>query len=197
MLKVGGRGRRAGLATIAVAAALLSAVVVSGSQGATGDACTTPVFEGGIDLVFGRATSQAAADRITQRAIGVGFQGVKTVRDTCAVWKSALRGLHDFDVSVGVQSEARTVGLFPTIECTRAQEIGQLQAIFGTAPTPAELQTIIDRANSFGYVGIKTKTGPCGGYQAYVAGFSSVGEAQGFAQTATERTGLQVTIVKA
>lgn len=191
------RSTRAAVALVAVAAAVLLSVGVSGSHGATGDACTTPVFESGIDLVFGRANSQAAADTITQRAETVGFKGVKTVRETCAVWKSALRGLHDFDVAVGIQDEARTVGLFPTVECVRQQEIGQLQAIFGTARTPEDLQQTIDTANSHGYPGLKTKTAPCGGYQAYVAGFSSRAEADSFAQTASQRTGLQVTIIKA
>jgi hypothetical protein len=191
------RSKRAVVAAVALAAALLPVVGVSGSQGATRDTCTTPVFEGGIDLVFGRATSQAAADALTQRAESVGFKGVKTVRDTCAIWKSALRGLHDFDTAVGIQDEARPVGLSPTVECVRAQEIGQLQAIFGTARTLADLEPIIDRANSFGYPGLKTKTAPCGGYQAFVAGFSSRAEADGFAQTATQRTGLHVTIIKA
>jgi hypothetical protein len=191
------RSTRAAVAVVTVAAAALLSVGVAGSHGATGDACTTPVFEGGLDLVFGRASSQAAADVITQRAETVGFKGVKTVRDTCAVWKSALRGLHDFDVAVAIQSEARPVGLSPTIECVRAQEIGQVQAIFGTAPTQADLQTVIDTANSHGYPGLKTRTAPCGGYQAYVAGFSSQAEAEGFAQTASERTGLQVTVIRA
>jgi hypothetical protein len=45
--------------------------------------------------------------------------------------------------------------------------------------------------------GLKIKRAPCGGYQAYVAGFSSKAQAFEFAQTARERTGLPVTIIKA
>jgi hypothetical protein len=172
-------------------------VAGSGSAGVLRDACTTPVFQNGLDVVFGRASTQAGADRITRKATGVGFQGVKTVRDSCRVWKSALRGINSYDVAVGVQSEARRVHLFPTIECTKAQEIGQFQAIFGTRRTLADLQDVINQASSKGYTGIKTKPAPCGGYQAYVSGFTSQGEAEGFAQVATQRTGLQVFAIKA
>ena len=119
------------------------------------------------------------------------------MRDTCKVWKSALRGLNSFDVAVGVQSEARRVRLNPTVECVKAQEIGQFQAVFGTRRTIADLQGIIDQASSKGYTGIRTKTAPCGGYQAYVTGFSSQSEAEGFAELATQRTGLKVFAIKA
>ena len=191
------RGWRLGVAALVLAIAAIPTVAGSGSAGVLQDSCTTPVFQNGIDVVFGRASTQAAADRITRKATGVGFQGVKTVRDTCKVWKSALRGLNSYDVAVGVQSEARRVRLFPTVECVKAQEIGQFQAVFGTRRTIADLQSVIDQASSKGYTGIKTKTAPCGGYQAYVTGFSSQSEAEGFAQTASQRTGLRVFAIKA
>ena len=191
------RGWRLGVAALVLAIAAIPVVAGSGSAGVLQDSCTTPVYQNGIDVVFGRASTQAAADRITRKATGVGFQGVKTVRDTCKVWKSALRGLNSFDVAVGVQSEARRVRLNPTVECVKAQEIGQFQAVFGTRRTIADLQGIIDQASSKGYTGIRTKTAPCGGYQAYVTGFSSQSEAEGFAAEATQRTGLRVFAIKA
>ncbi|MFY9581017.1 MAG: hypothetical protein WAQ33_17030 [Gaiellaceae bacterium] len=190
-------GKRLGIVTLALAAALIAVVVGSGSAGVLQDSCTTPVYQNGLDVVFGRASTQAAAERITKRAETVGFQGVKTVRDTCRLWKSAFRGLNSFDTAVGLQAEARTVRLFPTIECVLAQEIGQFQAIFGTRRTLSDLQALVEQANSFGYVGLKTKTAPCGGYQAYVAGFKSRPDAEDFAQTASQRTGLKVVVIKA
>lgn len=161
------------------------------------DSCTTPVYQNGLDVVFGRASTQTKADQITRKAVSVGFKGVVTVRDTCAVWKSALRGLNSYDVAVGVQSEARRVRLHPTIECVRAQEIGQLQAIFGTRRTLSDLQALLDLAARYGYTNLKTKTAPCGGYQAYIAGFTSRAQADGFAQEVSQRTGLHVVIIKA
>jgi hypothetical protein len=182
---------------LAAAAVTIPTVAGSGSAGVLQDACTTPVYQNGLDVVFGRASTQAAADRITKKATGIGFQGVKTVRDTCRVWKSALRGINSYDVAVGVQSEARRVRLFPTVECVRAQEIGQFQAVFGTRRTLADLQDVINQASSKGYTGIRTKTAPCGGYEAYVTGFSNQGEAEEFALVATQRTGLKVFAIKA
>jgi hypothetical protein len=185
------------LALLLLAAALTLAAGVSGAPAKQQQACETPVFENGLDLVFGRARSKAAADRITQQSVTVGFKGVETVQESCTVWKAVLRGLDSFSTAVGVQAEARTVKRFPTIECVTAQQTGQLQAIFGTLPTISELNGVIARANSFGYIGLKIKRAPCGGFQAYVAGFSDKAQALGFAQTASERTGLSVTIIKA
>ena len=185
------------LSLLLLAAALILAAGVSGASAKQQQGCGTPVYENGLDLVFGRAKSPAAADKITQRAVTVGFKGVKTVQESCTVWKAVLRGLDSFPTAVGVQAEARTVHHFPTIECVTAEQTGQLQAIFGTRPTIGELNAVIARANSFGYVGLKIKRAPCGGYQAYVAGFSNKAQALEFAQTARERSGLPVTIIKA
>jgi hypothetical protein len=192
------RGKRVALPAVTLAVAFAAALLVTtGSASVSQDSCTTPSFQNGIDVVFGRAKTQAAADRITQRAQAVGFKDTKTVRDTCAQWKSALRGLDSYDTAVGVQTEARRVKLFPTVECVLQQEIGQLQAIFGTRRTLADLQAVVSQAASFGYVGLKTKRAPCGGYQAYIAGFKSRAEADSFAQTASQRSGLKVFIIKA
>ena len=185
------------LSLFLLATTLILAGGVSGAPAKQKQGCETPVYENGLDLVFGRAKSQAAADKIAQLAVTVGFKGVQTVQESCTVWKAVLRGLDSFSTAVEVQAEARTVRKFPTIECVTSQQTGQLQAIFGTRPTIGELNAVIARANSFGYVGLKTKRAPCGGYQAYVAGFSDKAQAFEFAQTATERTGLHVTIIKA
>jgi hypothetical protein len=192
------------LSLFPLAAALILAGGVSVAGGVSSapakqhQACETPVYENGLDLVFGRAKSQAAADKIAQQAVTVGFKGVKTVQESCTVWKAVLRGpLVSFSTAVGVQAEARTVHRFPTIECVTARQTGQLQAIFGTLPTIGELNAVIARANRFGYIDLKIKRAPCGGYQAYVAGFRDKAQAFEFAQTARERTGLPVTIIKA
>jgi hypothetical protein len=186
------------LAILVLAAALVGAGEVAGAtKKPQRDGCSTQVFQNGLDVVFGRARTQAAADRITQRAQHVGFTAVRTVRDSCTQWMAVLRGLDSWDTAVGVQAEARTVRLSPTVECVRADEVGQLQAIFATRRTLDDLADVIQRAKSFGYVGLKTKRGPCGGYQAYVAGFKSKAEAEDFARTAKERTGLAVRVIKA
>jgi hypothetical protein len=191
------RGKKLGLATLVLASAFVASLVGTGAASIAQDQCTTPVFQNGLDVVFGRTTTQAAADRLTQRAEAVGFKGVKTVRDTCRTWKSAFRGINSYDTAVGLQTEARRVKLFPTIECVLQQEIGQLQAIFGTRRTLDDIQAVVSQARNFGYVGLKTKPAPCGGFQAYIAGFKSRDEAEDFARTASQRSGLHVFIIKA
>jgi hypothetical protein len=186
------------LTAIATAvAALMLAAGVSGAPNAEQQGCETPVYQNGLDVVFIRATTQASADRRTAEVTRIGFKGVKTVRESCSSWLSVLRGVDNYSAAVGVQAEARRVSYYPTIECVLAQEIGQIQAIFGTRPTMDELNDVIATANRFGYIGIKTKRAPCGGYQAYVAGFTSKTQALDFAKTASERTGLHVVVVKA
>ena len=191
------RPRGIAVFALALAATVFPGAVASGSPSVRGDTCTTPVFQNGLDVVFGRAPTQAKADKITRQALTDGFKGAQTVRDTCNVWKSALRGLNSYDAAVGVQAEARHAHLFPTIECVKAEEIGQLQAIFGTRRTLADLRAVLDQAARFGYTNLKTKTAPCGGYQAYVAGFTSRAQADSFAQEASQRSGLHVVIIKA
>jgi hypothetical protein len=180
---------------VAVALALVSGVSAESAQVAQG--CETPVYTNGLDVVFGRYPTKAGADRRTNEVKRLGFANVQTVQETCKVWKSALRGIESYSVAVGVQSEARRVLYYPTIECVVAQEIGQYQAIFGTRATKDELASVISTAARFGYVGLKTKPAPCGGYQAYVAGFTSRAQASDFARTASDRSGLDVIVIKA
>lgn len=180
-----------------VAVALALAAGVSAGSAQVQQGCETPVYKNGLDVVFGRYATKAGAEHRTNEVKRIGFAGVVTVQESCKVWMSALRGIESYSSAVGVQSEARRVKYYPTVECVVAQEIGQLQAIFGTRATMDELAGVISTASRFGYVGIKTKPAPCGGYQAYVAGFTSRAQAAEFAQTASERTGLDVQIIKA
>jgi hypothetical protein len=186
--------------TLLVSALAAVAVLTTGAGGATSaskQSCETPVFQNGLELVFGRAKSRAAADRITATATRTGFKGVTTVQENCTTWKSVMRGIDSYDALVGVQAEARPVGLSPTLECLTAQEIGQVQVIFGTRASVSELGDVIRRAGNFGYVGLKTKRAPCGGYQAYIAGFRDRGQAIDYAKEASDRTGLRVFAIKA
>ena len=185
------------IGALAAALTLLVCGLSSAATAARSQGCETPAFQNGLDVVFGRAKTRAGADAITARAQRSGFRGVTTLQESCNVWKSAFRGLDSFQTAVALQTEARRAKLKPTIECVKAQQIGQLQAIFGTRATAGELDDVIQRARSFGYVGLKTKRAPCGGYQAYVAGFRDRGQAEDFAQTARQRTGLPVSIILA
>jgi hypothetical protein len=180
-----------------VAAALALVAGVSAGSAQVQQGCETPVYKNGLDVNFGRYSTKAGADRRTVEVKRLGFDSVQTVQESCKVWKSVLRGVESYSSAVGVQSEARRVKYFPTIECIVAQEIGQLQAIFGTRPTMDELAGVISTAARFGYVNLKTKPAPCGGYQAYVAGFTSIAQAKDFAKTASERSGLDVFVIKA
>src|SRR5438034_1862125 len=188
--------------TLSIAVAALAAAIVlvsglSGSATAARRACVTQIYQNGLDVVFGRANTQAKADVITGRAQRIGFSAVKTVQESCNVWKAVFRGIDSYQIAVSLQSEARRGRMNPTVECVKADQIGQIQAVFGTRPTLGELDAVIQRARSFGYVGMKTKRAPCGGYQAYIAGFTDRAQAEDFVQTARQRTGLPVALIVA
>jgi hypothetical protein len=190
-------GRLPSLVFGVVAAVLALAAGASAGSAQVQQGCETPVYKNGLDVVFGRYSTKAGADRRTAEVKRLGFANVQTAQESCKVWKSALRGIESYSSAVGVQSEARRVKYYPTIECMVAQEIGQIQAIFGTRATMDELAGVISTAAKYGYVGLKTKPAPCGGYQAYVAGFTSKAQATDFAKTASERSGLDVFVIKA
>jgi hypothetical protein len=190
-------GRLPSLVFGVVAAVLALAAGASAGSAQVQQGCETPVYKNGLDVVFGRYSTKAGADRRTAEVKRLGFANVQTAQESCKVWKSALRGIESYSSAVGVQSEARRVKYYPTIECMVAQEIGQIQAIFGTRATMDELAGVISTAAKYGYVGLKTKPAPCGGYQAYVAGFTSRAQAGDFAKTASERSGLDVFVIKA
>ena len=183
------------IAVASLAAALVLVSGLSGSATAARQACATQVYQNGLDVVFGRTNTQAKANAITARAQRVGFSAAKTVQLACNVWAGVMRGLDNYATAVAVQSEARRAKMTPTVECVKADQIGQLQAVFGTTPTSGGLDAVIQRANSFGYVGLKTKRAPCGGYQAYVAGFTDRAQADDFVRTARQRTGLPVALI--
>ena len=97
------RGRLAlrPLLVVAAAAALVGLTLTGGVSGATTkqQQCETPVFQNGLELVFGRAKTRAAADRITANAAHVGFKGMQTVQESCTTWKSVLRGIESYDAA--------------------------------------------------------------------------------------------------
>ena len=72
--------------TLSIAIALVAAALVlvsglSGSATAARHACATQVYQNGLDVVFGRANTQAKADAITARAQRVGFSPSNRKRD--------------------------------------------------------------------------------------------------------------------
>ena len=113
--------RRVGLAAAIVVVPLLAypAVTMAGGlpQFPTRDECVRPAVEGEpVDVVYGRFDSPVDAAELLERVLTVGFIGAETLVDACGRWKVVLEGVPSLEIARGVQEEAATVDLEPTLE---------------------------------------------------------------------------------
>jgi hypothetical protein len=181
------QGARLIAVTVGLAAFVAAALPGIGSSSAKRPAqsCAREEFVSGLEVVFGHAKTEAKADALRRLAVVKGFQNANIIPG--CDFRVVVRGFETFDQAVGVQNEARSVKLNATIECIKAKPIGRVEAIFGHGRDSAAAQAIVDHAASFGYVGVKLRPDPCGGFEAYLAGFKDFAEAQLFQAQAKDR----------
>jgi len=72
-----------------------------------------------IEAVFGRYSTQDAADSSLRRVLGLGFSGAQIEPDGCGLLKLAVDGVPSLVVGRDLAAEARRVGLHVALE--RAQ----------------------------------------------------------------------------
>ena len=113
--------RRVGLAAAIVVVPLLVYPAVTMASGfprfPTRDECVRPAVEGEpVDVVYGRFDSRVEAAELLERVLTVGFTGTETLFDACGRWKVVLEGVPSLEIARGVQEEAATVDLEPTLE---------------------------------------------------------------------------------
>jgi hypothetical protein len=168
------------LALTAVAAPTVGAAPKGPAQ-----ACAREEFVSGLEVVFGRLNTQAKAETLRRLVVSRGFQNANIIPG--CDFRVVVRGFETFDQAVGVQTEARSVKMNATIECIKAKELGRLEAIFGHGRDRAAAQAIVNHAADFGYVGLKLRPDPCGGFEVYLAGFQDRAEAEVFRTQAKDR----------
>jgi hypothetical protein len=147
--------------------------------------CAREEFVSGLEVVFGRFATQARAETLRRRVIGRGFQNANIIPG--CNFRVVVRGFETFDQAVGVQAEARKEKFNATVECIKAKELGRIEAIFGHGRDRAAAQAIVSHAAGFGYVGLKLRSDPCGGFEVYLAGFRDRAEAEVFKAQAKDR----------
>ena len=149
-------------------------------------ACGRLEFISGLEAVFGRRNThqQALAFRtqVTQR----GFVNANII-EGCDGFRVVVRGIDTFDVGVDLQSEARREGFAVTLECIQAKPLGRLEAVFGHGRDRPTATAIVNRADAAGFPGVKLRGDPCGGFEAYLAGFEDQREAEAFVAQAKAR----------
>ena len=105
----------------------------------------------------------------------------------CDGFRVVVRGIDTFDIGVDLQDEARRVGFPVTLECIQAKQLGRWEAILGHGRDRVAANAIVTRAASVGFPGVKLRNDPCGGFEAYIAGFADKAAVDQFVATAKQR----------
>jgi hypothetical protein len=70
----------------------------------------------GLELVYGRFDTSAAAEQLRDDVVRVGFVGTEVRRDDCGQWKVVYDGIDDYATGESVIEEARGAGFRAHLE---------------------------------------------------------------------------------
>ncbi|HEY3018170.1 MAG TPA: hypothetical protein VGJ23_05010 [Gaiellaceae bacterium] len=149
-------------------------------------ACGRLEFVNGLEAVFGRRKTHQQALAFRSQVVARGFVNANVI-EGCNDFRVVLRGIDTFDVGVDLQEEARREGFSVTLECIQAKPLGRLEVIFGHGRDRPTASAIVARATAAGFPGVKLRNDPCGGFEAYLAGFEDQREAESFVAQAKAR----------
>jgi len=174
------------IAVIAVGAVAL--VAFSGTSSASpksGQACGgLPAYTTGPEVVFGRPTTLAAAQKLQAQVVAQGFT-FTSIELGCNEFRVVIRGYDTFATAVALQEEARKTTFRPTVECYQAPDKnGELEVDMGHEPDLDSANALVAVAASRGLVGAQLEADPCGGYEVMMKGFVDRAQATEFAAQA-------------
>jgi cell division septation protein DedD len=187
------------LVVVAVGVGALLAVVpgIGSSESRTAQSaqqCGREEFIAGLEAVFGRFKTLAAANQFRTKVVAAGFTNANVIPDCPSGYKVSLRGMESFDIAVDLQDEARREHFTPTIECIKAKDdVGELEVVFGHRRNRSEASDLVTQATALGFGGLQLEADPCGGFEVMFKGFSSRDQAEEFAAEA-KQAGFDVVI---
>ena len=149
-------------------------------------ACGRVEFVSGLEAVFGRFKTHQQALTFRSQVTGRGFVNANII-EGCNEFRVVIRGIDTFDIGVDLQGEARREGFAVTLECIQAKQLGRWEVVFGHSRDRVAGNAIINHAAAEGFPGVKLRSDPCGGFEAYLAGFDDQREAQAFVTEAKAR----------
>jgi hypothetical protein len=149
-------------------------------------ACGRVEFVSGLEAVFGRFKTHQQAITFRNQVTARGFVNANII-EGCNEFRVVVRGIDTFDIGVDLQAEARREGFSVTLECIQAKRLGHWGVIFGHGRDRPTASAIASRAATAGFPGVKLRSDPCGGFEAYLPGFADQGEAQSFVTEAKAR----------
>ena len=133
-----------------------------------------------LEVVFGRAKTLAAANRLRAKVLSAGFANADVIPE-CGGFKVSVRGEESFDIAVDLQSEARRVRFAATIECIKGKDdASELEAVFGHRRDRSTAADLVALATSAGFKSLQLESDPCGGFEIMLKGFSSRAQADDF-----------------
>jgi hypothetical protein len=156
------------------------------ASGQASGACGRVEFVSGLEAVFGRRKTQQQALTFRSQVTARGFVNSNII-EGCTDFRVVVRGIDTFDVGVELQDEARREGFSVTLECIQAKPLGRIEVVFGHGRDRPTATALVNRAATAGFPGLKLRNDPCGGFEVYLAGFSSDAEAIVFAGNAKDR----------
>jgi hypothetical protein len=187
------RGRRFLVVALGVLCVVVALPGVGASRNTATSACGREEFVGGLEAVFGRFKTQAAAQSFRARVAAAGFQNLNIIPG-CNEYRVVLRGIDSFDIGVELQDEARRFHYPVTLECIAAKDdVGELEVVFGHRRTRFDAQVLVNRAAALGFLGLQLENDPCGGFEVMIKGFTGRGQAEDFVDEA-KRAGFNVAI---
>jgi hypothetical protein len=177
-----------GVVKAAVAVGAVALVAFSGTSSASPrreQACGgLPAYTTGPEVVFGRPTTLAAAQKLQAQVVAQGFT-FTSIEVGCNEFRVVIRGYDTFAIAVAIQEEARKSTFHPTIECYQAPDKnGELEVAMGHEPDIDSANALVSLAASRGLVGAQLEADPCGGYEVMLKGFSDREQALAFAAQA-------------
>lgn len=174
--------------TAAIAAGAIALVAFAGTSAASSQkaqACGgLPEYTTGPEVVFGRPTTLAAAQKLQAKVVAQGFT-FTSIEVGCNEFRVVIRGYDTFATAVAIQEEARKSTFRPTVECYLAPDKnGELEVAMGHQPDLDSARALVALAASRGLVGAQLEPDPCGGYEVMMKGFIDKAQADAFAAQA-------------
>ena len=171
---------------VAIVAGAAALVVSSGTSSAApqrqGQVCGgLPAYTTGPEVVFGRPTTLAAAQKLQAQVVAQGFT-FTSIELGCNEFRVVIRGYDTFATAVAIQTEARKSTFHPTVECYQAPDKnGELEVAMGHAPDLDSAKALVSLVASRGFVGAQLEADACGGYEVMMKGFIDKEQANAFA----------------
>jgi hypothetical protein len=175
---------------VAIAVGAVALVAFSGTSSASpksGQPCEDglPAYTTGPEVVFGRPTTLAAAEKLQAEVVGQGFK-FTSIEVGCSEFRVVIRGYDTFAIAVAIQEEASQKSSFrPTVECYQAPDKnGELEVDMGHEPDLDSANALVAFAASVGLLHAQLEADPCGGYEVMMKGFTDRAQATAFAAEA-------------